>query len=205
MVMALICLNCDSPLLGRQSKFCCRACDKHHYKIRRRVLPIPENCDHCGKPFSQFKRGRPRKFCNYSCMKRRVQVLEPCQTISCKGCRREFMQKQHSQKYCSIKCQNRTRWRNDNHVRRARIKAQTYIENISHDDIFARDRWRCQLCGVRVLKSKRGTQDPRAPELDHIIPIARGGAHVKTNVQCACHACNMAKADKPLGQLRLFG
>jgi 5-methylcytosine-specific restriction endonuclease McrA len=202
----MICDNCSSPLVDGQRRFCSRACGNHHYKIRRRVLPIPEKCEHCGKPFGEFRRGRPRRFCGASCRLRRIQVLEPCQKIICAGCPTEFTQKQHGQKFCSIKCQNITRWRTSTHKRRIRLRSQTtVVELIQHDDIFARDRWRCQLCGVRVLKSKRGTHDPRAPELDHIIPISRGGAHVKTNVQCACHACNMAKADKPLGQLRLFG
>lgn len=50
-----------------------------------------------------------------------------------------------------------------------------------------------------------GTYKVNAPELDHIIPIAKGGAHVWSNLQCACRECNAAKSDKaPSGQIGLF-
>jgi hypothetical protein len=42
-----------------------------------------------------------------------------------------------------------------------------------------------------------------APELDHIIPLASGGAHVWDNVQCTCRKCNGEKGAEVLGQLRL--
>lgn len=69
--------------------------------------------------------------------------------------------------------------------------------------VFERDKWRCQLCGVSTPKRLKGTLSPQAPELDHIIPLSLGGAHVWDNVQCACRRCNGIKSNNPLGQLRL--
>jgi 5-methylcytosine-specific restriction endonuclease McrA len=71
--------------------------------------------------------------------------------------------------------------------------------------VFARDGWRCQLCGCATPQSLRGSTHPHAPELDHIVPLSvRGGpGHVWTNVQCACRRCNSQKGARPLGQLRL--
>lgn len=71
--------------------------------------------------------------------------------------------------------------------------------------VCERDRWRCQLCGIKTPRAKRGTYDDNAPEIDHIVPLSKGGAHRYTNVQCACRRCNAAKSDKPLGQLLLIG
>lgn len=71
--------------------------------------------------------------------------------------------------------------------------------------VFERDRWTCQLCGVKTPKRLRGTQAPNAPELDHIIALAAGGDHIIENVQCACRACNGAKGASALGQLWLLG
>jgi 5-methylcytosine-specific restriction endonuclease McrA len=34
---------------------------------------------------------------------------------------------------------------------------------------------------------------PNSPELDHIIPLAKGGDHTKSNVQCVCASCNRKK------------
>jgi len=70
-------------------------------------------------------------------------------------------------------------------------------------EILARDGWRCHLCGVATPKRLRGTHDDRAPELDHIQPLAQGGQHTRLNTACACRRCNIAKGGKHLGQLRL--
>ena len=71
--------------------------------------------------------------------------------------------------------------------------------------VLERDKWTCQLCGEKTPKRLRGSYDDRAPEVDHIIPIAVGGEHSYRNVQCACRSCNIAKSATPKGQLRLFG
>lgn len=86
-------------------------------------------------------------------------------------------------------------------VRRARLAINA--ERIDPYEIFGRDRWKCQLCGISTPQSLRGSYDPRAPELDHVIPLALGGAHTWANVQCACRACNIRKGAKALGQLGL--
>ena len=78
-------------------------------------------------------------------------------------------------------------------------------ENVDPLKVFARDKWRCTLCGVKTPIELRGTLKPNAPELDHILPVSKGGTHTYTNTQCACRRCNSTKADKPLGQMLMFG
>jgi len=84
-------------------------------------------------------------------------------------------------------------------VRRARMKINA--ECIDPYQVFARDKWRCQLCGVSTPRRLRGTYGDDAPELDHVIPLALGGSHTWANVQCACRSCNLLKGAKPLGQM----
>ena len=52
--------------------------------------------------------------------------------------------------------------------------------------IYARDGNRCRICG-------RKTDDL---EIDHIIPIAKGGKSTYDNLQTLCHRCNKKKGDK---------
>lgn len=86
-------------------------------------------------------------------------------------------------------------------LRRARVAvAGELIDPIA---VFDRDRWTCQLCGKRTPKRLRGQMVPDAPELDHIIPLALGGGHLWSNVQCACRACNGSKGATIKGQLGL--
>lgn len=77
-------------------------------------------------------------------------------------------------------------------------------EKVDPYKVFSRDRWTCQLCGTKTPRKLRGTYDDNAPELDHILPISKGGLHTYLNTQCACRKCNAAKGDRPLGQMLLL-
>ena len=118
-----------------------------------------------------------------------------------------------SKRYCSEACV-KVAWRQSEScrasraarraARRARIRSVT-VDSFDPIAIFERDGWRCQICGVKTPKKLRGTCKPNAPELDHRIPLAKGGAHSPENTQCACRACNAEKSDKVvIGQLGLF-
>ncbi|MCA0032740.1 HNH endonuclease [Mesorhizobium sp. B263B2A] len=89
-------------------------------------------------------------------------------------------------------------------ARKLRLRGVT-VETVNPIAVFDRDKWRCQLCGVKTPRKLRGKNQPTSPELDHILPLAVGGEHSYRNTQCACRSCNLAKSSKPLGQTRLFG
>jgi 5-methylcytosine-specific restriction endonuclease McrA len=109
--------------------------------------------------------------------------------------------------YCSDECKPVTetmrRHSRAAKARRRAIERGAHAERFDPMEILERDAWRCHICGVRTPKRLRGTYDDRAPELDHIVPLAAGGEHSRRNTACACRKCNIAKSDRPLGQLRL--
>lgn len=90
-------------------------------------------------------------------------------------------------------------------IRKAIKRGSNGGESVDPLRVFARDRWRCKLCGRKTPQTKRGTYEDDAPELDHIEPVSLGGMHTYLNTQCACRACNIRKGAKPLGQLLMFG
>lgn len=58
----------------------------------------------------------------------------------------------------------------------------------SRENIYARDRYRCQYCGEE-LRSKELT-------CDHVVPRSRGGATEWTNLVTCCPSCNRKKGGK---------
>jgi 5-methylcytosine-specific restriction endonuclease McrA len=112
-------------------------------------------------------------------------------TVYCDGCaeiRRAAARRADKQRYKVL--------------RRTRLKATT-VELFDPIEVLERDGWRCHICGIRTPRRLRGSYEDNAPELDHVIPLAAGGEHSRKNTACSCRKCNIAKADRPLGQLRL--
>ena len=49
---------------------------------------------------------------------------------------------------------------------------------------------RCTFCGHLVPKPDR--------RLAHVVPVSRGGAHVRSNLTCACARCTASRAPRPV-------
>ncbi len=78
----------------------------------------------------------------------------------------------------------------DKAKRKALIRGASIAEPINPDSILERDKYCCYICGIR------GTYEDKAPEVDHIIPLSKGGLHVESNLRCACRKCNGLKSDR---------
>ena len=61
------------------------------------------------------------------------------------------------------------------------------VSNRMRFSIYERDGYRCRKCGA--------TQRYAQLEIDHIIPIAKGGKSTYNNLQTLCHRCNVQKGD----------
>ena len=59
--------------------------------------------------------------------------------------------------------------------------------------IKRRDEYTCQSCGASTAQ-----QDLLLLEVDHIIPVAKGGLSTEDNLQTLCWKCNRTKSDKIL-------
>lgn len=105
--------------------------------------------------------------------------------------------------YCSDACLHKACKRTSRLRGKARKRSAT-VERVNPNRVFARDGWRCHLCGKAADATKRGTYHPNAPELDHILPLSKGGEHSYANTACAHRKCNAAKSDRIIGQPSLF-
>lgn len=95
--------------------------------------------------------------------------------------------------YCSLRCLRST----SKVARRARARGGQPVP-YSRAAILERDKWVCQICGKRTIRSAR-VPHPKAPVIDHIVPLAAGadsgGVDAPWNVQCAHFLCNSIKSD----------
>lgn len=197
--------GCDRPVKFRIKGWCHT---HYHQWYRRRDQPTSEHrCEACGSGFTGYR----KRFCSHDCLmtatKARASAARDAArtilTVTCSECRRQFQSDIPTKRFCSRKCQKRCGDRAKTHLRR--LAVGTASESFSASEIFERDHWQCQLCGIGTLRSRRGSSHPRAPELDHIVPLSRGGEHSRRNVQCACRGCNSKKGAALIGQLRMFG
>lgn len=199
--------------MSNERQYCCKSCsvkDRHKDKPPKspKVKPV---CVICGK---EFEGPLNSKYCSKECQKEKAKrrayetskIKHEAKTRprKCKECGRIFTPEYGAKKrmFCSEICCKRNTSRIAKATRRARQHGNAY-EPINPIEIFQRDQWTCQLCGIKTPRKLRGTTNDRAPELDHIIPLAKGGEHTRKNVQCSCRKCNQAKGDTILGQLRL--
>jgi 5-methylcytosine-specific restriction endonuclease McrA len=164
-------------------------------------------CRECG---GAFVSRRERPFCSDVCYRKANHKASYVSTApavrTCVTCGGKFEAppfKTRPTDFCGAECR-RAAVRAQKVKRKARERGAA-VETVNPFKVFARDGWLCQLCGIKTPQAKRGTCEPDAPELDHIVPLARGGEHSYRNTQCACRRCNGLKRDKPLGQLLLVG
>lgn len=67
--------------------------------------------------------------------------------------------------------------------RRARMKnPDGRVEDIDRAAIAERDGWRCHICDKKVTRETWS--------LDHLIPLSRGGEHVRANAESSTVACS---------------
>lgn len=138
------------------------------------------------------------KYCSPSCASQHHNKMKVGRKVerACGECQRCFVPTYGDKRraFCSDTCAARNNHRiSKGKARAARFGAET--EAINPMKIMERDGWRCHICGGHAPRELRGTFAADAPEVDHIIPLARGGHHIESNVACAHRRCNIEKGD----------
>lgn len=196
-----VCINCGKDAYRRiswtnksngiENKYCCMACRTEHSKRRLRIKAFVASEVMAIRRLGKAKYKPTKKRC------------------TCPKCGAMFIAKLGGglhQQFCQ-KCidESNAVARRVAKARRRSLIRSARVESVDPFKVFDRDKWRCKLCGAKTPKSKRGTYADDAPELDHIIPVSKGGDHTYLNTQCTCRKCNGSKSDRPLGQMLLIG
>lgn len=214
-----MCSICGTPMDPKQlgPKPTCMECRKSGIRRNSRksygVIGCQEPrwpiCWTCG---SRMNRRAGTRYCSRPCQPS-SRVEGRIRELRCGWCDHTFQGQPNlgHESACSRPCQNNLvmwkrgynadPWRpgitelwSSKERRRARIR-MTQEQPISRLEIFRRDRYRCHICGLATDSSAR-VPDPRAPTIDHVIPLSRAGRHVLSNLATACFKCNVQKSDR---------
>lgn len=198
---------------GYANKYCSLDCRDTAYRaaaLSRRLAANP--CSSCFARYciccaSPFVTRTQRRTCGPACAARaagQAAHRATARTVVCDECSASFcpLYGATHATLCGLCAEARRRIhkRVQRLARKARQRGAT-VESVNPIRVFERDGWLCQICGISTPRSKRGTYADDAPELDHIIALARGGEHSYRNTQCACRRCNGLKSDRPVAEM----
>ena len=199
--------------------YCSRSCSQEYLRASSAVVrPVKftvfrSRCFICEMPFTA--NSSLTKYCSIDCSAEVNRLKSRERSVAndnvdrsprpCAECGEVFSPSygEKNRKFCSGKCSKKNGHRSGKLKRKAALRA-AFVESVDPIKVFIRDKWKCQICGIKTPRKLRGTLDDRAPELDHIMPLSLGGAHSYMNTQCACRKCNGRKSDTPPDRIGLF-
>lgn len=180
---------------GRHS-FCSRACK---YGFNKKTI-LKRLCKRCNGELLN-RRSYYHDECRLITKRQKTKLYSSQKKLlverKCKECGISFVPEYTNKRrsFCSAKCLKRY----NRNMRKGKKIAQRFgvdYEYIDPIKVFQRDNWLCKICNKPTPRNMRGSTNANAPEVDHIIPISKRGAHVYTNVQCTCRECNAKKSNK---------
>ncbi len=193
--------------------YCGKTCQSKG-QVAAKPAPAPKPTAECAVCRGLFTKRTSRQIvCGDACAQQRSRDVARAHNIAqhenlsrtCAECGASFVSEYGAKRrvYCTEACLLRATKRTAKGVRRARTRGAT-AQPVQAMRVFVRDGWRCHLCGRKTRAEKRGTAHQLAPELDHIVALALGGAHSYANTACACRRCNMKKGASSRGQPSLL-
>lgn len=70
------------------------------------------------------------------------------------------------------------------------VKGQIIYPKFNRENVFIRDKYICQYCGIK--------ENPKKLTIDHVVPKSLGGKKNWTNIVTCCIPCNQKKANKTI-------
>ncbi len=203
---------------GAARKYCSSTCLGH--SRRPTSSPVPwAQCLVCERWFVTHG----SKTCSLECGEMRAKRAwryqgavtrgQPCR-VNCRGCgiEMEYLYTSGIRRWCErckaqrkLEAKRLSRRGSQSYRAKARRLGVSY-EPVNVQRVFARDGWRCGLCGKKVNRKFRYPH-PMSASLDHIVPMNATdlGEHSYRNTQCAHLRCNVLKGRRGSSQLRLVG
>jgi HNH endonuclease len=213
----MTCVTCGTWFAAYQpgAKYCGESCKPYPAPP---PAPRRKECPTCGREFISHD---GQKYCNQLCRPRQKATGPPCPEPGCgrPSRKRGWCCTHYNRRYQPNRShgpvpiaewvkQNPERAARSSEAktrrRRARLQ-EAASEPYTLAEIAARDKFICQLCHKRVAMTKV-VPHPRAPTIDHRVPLVESLDDTRANVQLAHFVCNCRKGARGgPEQLALFG
>lgn len=204
------CEYCGQPRHSdhpNRNRFCSRECAmkvrslealrRNQEKKRQHEIDMTRQCDFCGETFVAVS--NVNRFCSYECYysgalqerhETNLQRFTP-KRRTCPKCGVQFITTLRTQRkiYCSERCEDVA-----HDDRRAEQFKAAFVEPVGLITTYKSYKGICGICGLPVPNCN----DPAnewGPTIDHIVPLSKGGKHMKSNCQLAHRLCNSLKLD----------
>ncbi|GAB4060099.1 hypothetical protein GCM10028775_74260 [Catellatospora paridis] len=207
------CEHCKVDISHKRSdaRFCNKPCKAKARHAAKGVPPRSQGgtctIEGCGKPWKaqELCSRHYQRLLKYGDPLATAQP-EPATTRRCVTCGASTRHRRSNAMACSKPCKLKAADRRRNarpsavirkHARRARMLGNPGLVVISAGEwerIKRRHDGRCAYCHRKTSR----------PQMDHVVPLARGGRHAPSNVLPACAPCNLLKSDFFLSEWRLL-
>lgn len=198
---------------GRWCKACLRADYLNHREVRIAAVAarklaargghVQVRCARCGAEFTTTPNDvakRNRRFCSYACKDRAHKDTVIAARLAakpdrwCAWCGAKLERSKRSDAYyCTDQCLNDAHVATANFRRRAQDTKMRTEPRFSMFTLGERDGWTCGICGGPLDRTLR-YPDGMMISFDHIVPIAKGGAHLApSNLRLAHLDCNVKR------------
>jgi hypothetical protein len=158
---------------------------------RRSLYPYCKPCENEKQREHRAANPKPKRPKSLTKKCTRCKVEFPLNEFKLRSKWNEEKTKQYFYRSSSCRACHRVRHGDAHKRRRARIMNSPRIEVIDRSVIIGRDKSTCYLCGNILTNATEIT-------LDHVIPLASGGAHTADNLRVACRDCNFRKNKRTL-------
>ena len=193
-----VCLFCNKPLTGKyQTIFCGNSCSAKTTNKRRIRKYTTRKCQYCGIGFTKPSQ---TKFCSLRCgaffnnkigKETRYIKIRKWKPKPCDACGKPT----RNSKYCCRPCL----------YSEIKPKRFPHLDKKASDRILSKEAYKRYIAAIRGQTPKdvdvRLLQEiyahcPKGYEVDHIIPISKGGLHHPDNLQYLPRFENRSKKDK---------
>lgn len=179
----------------------CRICNK---EVKRYIIPKDILCNDCRyelhkqKLREKYKKEefKSKSFICKNCGEKINTELGDTRSVFCCPECADAYGKKEERKTEAFKKKNKER-----KVLREKMIISNFVEEVSYEKVYERDRGICQICGLPVRPDAHGTGYWDGT-MDHKTPLSLGGAHSMENIQLSHRCCNSFK-NQSLGDYKI--